>query len=50
VFDPGLPDLLGKTDKNIPTFSITRPFKVYPNWDFWYGNTISSGNPDVTHK
>jgi hypothetical protein len=21
--------------KNMPTSSITRPSKMYPNWDFW---------------
>jgi hypothetical protein len=26
------------------TFSIARPFKVYPIWDFWFEN-IPSGNP-----
>jgi hypothetical protein len=30
---------------NIPTCSIPRPSKIYPNWDFWYAN-IPSGNPD----
>jgi hypothetical protein len=29
---------------NIPTLSITRPSKIYPNWDFWFEN-IPSGNP-----
>jgi hypothetical protein len=28
----------------IPTFSIPRPSKIYPNWEFWFRN-ISSGNP-----
>jgi hypothetical protein len=28
----------------IPTFSILRPSKIYPNWDFWFEN-IPSGNP-----
>jgi hypothetical protein len=28
----------------IPTSSILRPFKIYPNWDFWFENK-SSGNP-----
>jgi hypothetical protein len=26
------------------TFSISRPSKIYPNWDFWFEN-IPSGNP-----
>jgi hypothetical protein len=30
---------------NIPTFSIPRPSKFYPNWDFGLEN-IPSGNPD----
>jgi hypothetical protein len=29
---------------NIPTFSILRPSKIYPNRDFWFEN-IPSGNP-----
>jgi hypothetical protein len=28
----------------IPTFSIPRPSKIYPNWDFWF-EKIPSGNP-----
>jgi hypothetical protein len=28
----------------IPTFSIARPSKIYPNLDFWFEN-IPSGNP-----
>jgi hypothetical protein len=27
-------------------FSITRPSKIYPNWDFWFENK-PSGNPDL---
>jgi hypothetical protein len=30
--------------KNIKTFSIPRPSKMYPNWDFWSENK-PSGNP-----
>jgi hypothetical protein len=26
------------------TFSISRPSKIYPNWDFWFEN-IPSDNP-----
>jgi hypothetical protein len=29
---------------NIPTSSIARPSKMYPNWYFWFGN-MPSGNP-----
>jgi hypothetical protein len=29
---------------NTPKFSIVRPSKIYPNWDFWFEN-IPSGNP-----
>jgi hypothetical protein len=36
--------IYSKWVKNIPTNSITRPSKIYPNWDFWYEN-IPSGNP-----
>jgi hypothetical protein len=28
----------------MPTFSIARPTKIYPNWYFWFENK-SSGNP-----
>jgi hypothetical protein len=37
---------------NIPTSSIARPSKIYPNCDFWSENK-PSGNPDVyvgTHR
>jgi hypothetical protein len=29
---------------NLPTFSIPRPSKIYPNWDFVDANELS-GNP-----
>jgi hypothetical protein len=29
---------------NMPTFSISRHSRIYPNWDFWFEN-IPSGNP-----
>jgi hypothetical protein len=29
---------------NKSTFSISRPSKKYPNWDFWFEN-IPPGNP-----
>jgi hypothetical protein len=32
-----------KLSQNIPIFSIPRPSKVYPKWDFGYEN-IPSGN------
>jgi hypothetical protein len=32
--------------KKVPTSSIARPFKIYPNWDFLFEN-MPSGNPDV---
>jgi hypothetical protein len=28
----------------MPTSSIARPSKIYPNWDFWFENK-PSGNP-----
>jgi hypothetical protein len=34
-----------KSPKNITTFSIPRPSKIYPNWYFWFEN-IPSGNPE----
>jgi hypothetical protein len=33
-----------KWSKNIPTFPVPRPSKIYPNWDFWFENR-PSGNP-----
>jgi hypothetical protein len=27
-------------DKNIPTPAIARPSKIYPNFGFWFENTI----------
>jgi hypothetical protein len=33
-----------KWPQNKPTLSITRPSKIYPNWDFWFEN-IPYGNP-----
>jgi hypothetical protein len=29
---------------NLPTSFITKPSKIYPNWDFWFEN-MPSGNP-----
>jgi hypothetical protein len=34
--------------KNMPTFSIPKPFKIYPNWDFWFKKP--SGNPAFETK
>jgi hypothetical protein len=34
---------------HIPTSSVARPSKIYPNWDFWFEN-IPSGNPDIEPK
>jgi hypothetical protein len=33
-----------KWSLNIPTFTIQRPSKIYPNSDFWFENK-PSGNP-----
>jgi hypothetical protein len=30
-----------------PTFSIPRPSKIYPNWNYWF-ETIPSGNPALS--
>jgi hypothetical protein len=30
----------------MPTSSIAVPYKIYPNWDFWFEN-IPPGNPDA---
>jgi hypothetical protein len=35
--------------ENIPTSSIARPSKIYPNRDFWFEN-ISSGNTAFHHN
>jgi hypothetical protein len=32
--------------RKIPTYSIARPFKIYPNGDFWFENT-PSGNTAI---
>jgi hypothetical protein len=43
-----IPLMAGKLTKmaiNIPTSSIARTSKIYPNWDIWFEN-IPSGNPD----
>jgi hypothetical protein len=36
--------IYSKWPQHKPTFSISRPSKIYPIWDFWSGN-ILSGNP-----
>jgi hypothetical protein len=33
--------------KNVPTFSISKPFKVYPNLDYFWFENKPSGNPGV---
>jgi hypothetical protein len=38
-----------KWPKNIPTFSIPRPSKIYPHCDLWLEN-IPSGNPATVQK
>jgi hypothetical protein len=38
--------LMAITYVHIPTYSIPRPSKIYPNRDFWFEN-ILSGNPDA---
>jgi hypothetical protein len=35
-----------KWSSNVTTFSIQRPSKIYPNWDFCYENQ-PSGNPGL---
>jgi hypothetical protein len=37
---------LTKWSLNMLASSTERPFKIYPNWDFWFEN-IPSGNPDA---
>jgi hypothetical protein len=32
-------------DQMVIRFSIAKPSKIYPNWDFWFENK-PSGNPD----
>jgi hypothetical protein len=34
---------MDKMAPKVPTSSISRPSKIDPNWDFWFGN-IASGN------
>jgi hypothetical protein len=29
----------------IPTFSISKPSKIYPNWDFWFANIQTIWQP-----
>jgi hypothetical protein len=36
-----------KWANNIPPSSIARPYKIYPNRDFWFEN-MPSGNPGAT--
>jgi hypothetical protein len=36
--------IYSKVPQNIPTFSIPRPSKFYPNWDFCF-EKITSGSP-----
>jgi hypothetical protein len=38
--------IYSKWPKNIPTFSISSPSKIYPNWDFGF-EKIPSGNPGL---
>jgi hypothetical protein len=35
--------------KNIPTFSIPRPSKMYANGDYWNAN-IPSANPELKYR
>jgi hypothetical protein len=28
--------IYSKWPYNIPTFSLSSPSKIYPNWDFWF--------------
>jgi hypothetical protein len=37
-----------KWPNNIPTFPISRPSKIYPNWDFGF-EKIPSGNPECIY-
>jgi hypothetical protein len=37
-------EIYSKWSKNAPAFSVPRPSKIYPNWDFWFED-IPSGNP-----
>jgi hypothetical protein len=33
----------------MPTTSIARPSKIYPNWDFWF-EKIPSGNREIDYR
>jgi hypothetical protein len=41
--------IYSKWPNNIPTFSIRRPSKIYPNGIFWFENK-TSGNPDAIFR
>jgi hypothetical protein len=34
--------LFSKFPQKIPTFSIPRPSKIYPNWYFWFNPGLNS--------
>jgi hypothetical protein len=36
--------------QTIPTSSITRPSKIFPNWDFGLKIKVTSGNPDLAAR
>jgi hypothetical protein len=36
---------LTKWSQKIPTSSIERPSKIYPNWDFWFENVHTTWQP-----
>jgi hypothetical protein len=44
-----MPEKYSEWSYNITTFSIPRPSKLYPNWDFWFENK-PSGNLVCTRR
>jgi hypothetical protein len=42
-------EIYSKLPKNIPTFSIPRPYKIYTNWEFGF-EIVPSGNPVLRYK
>jgi hypothetical protein len=46
---PNNHELSKKWPQNIPTSSIKRPYKIDPNWNFWFED-MPSGNPGASRS